>query len=76
MSSDPAVTGKQALRALLKLGFSVDRIEGSHHILRKPGHPHLVVVPVHGSKALPKGTLASILRMARVTKKRFFAAFA
>jgi predicted RNA binding protein YcfA (HicA-like mRNA interferase family) len=74
MSSDPAVSGKDAIRALQNLGFRVDRIEGSHHMMIKEGHPHTVVVPLHGSKPLPKGTLASIIRISRVGKKRFFAA--
>jgi len=74
MSSDPAVSGKEAVRALQGLGFRLDRVEGSHHMLVKAGHPHTVPVPVHGSQALPKGTLASIIRMARVSKKQFFAA--
>ncbi len=43
-------------------------------MLVKDGHPNIVVVPVHGSKVLPKGTLASIIRISRVGKKRFFAA--
>jgi hypothetical protein len=30
----------------------------------KDKHPRTVPIPVHGSKALPKGTLASIIRMA------------
>jgi predicted RNA binding protein YcfA (HicA-like mRNA interferase family) len=74
MSSDPAVSGKTAVRALQKLGFRLDRIEGSHHVLIKSGNPYPVVVPVHSSQALPKGTLASIIRIARVSKKQFFAA--
>jgi predicted RNA binding protein YcfA (HicA-like mRNA interferase family) len=49
-------------------------VEGSHHVLIKAGHPHAIPVPVHGSQALPKGTLASIIRLARVSKKQFFAA--
>jgi predicted RNA binding protein YcfA (HicA-like mRNA interferase family) len=74
MSSDPAVSGKDAVRALQRLGFRLDRVEGSHHMLIKTGHPHTVVVPVHSSQALPKGTLASIIRNAHVSRKRFFAA--
>ena len=74
MSSNPSVTGKGAVRALQRLGFRVDRVEGSHHMLTKAGHPHAVPVPVHGSDALPKGTLASIIRMAGVSKQRFFSA--
>lgn len=74
MSSDPAVSGKDAIRALQSLGFRLDRIEGSHHMLVKEGLTTVVVVPVHGSRPLPKGTLASIIRISRVGKKRFFAA--
>jgi predicted RNA binding protein YcfA (HicA-like mRNA interferase family) len=74
MSSDPAVSGKAAVSALKSLGFRLDRIEGSHHIMVKANHPTVVVVPVHGSKRLPKGTLASIIRIAGVGKKQFFGA--
>lgn len=38
----------------------------------KPSHPFTIPVPVHGSKALPRGTLASIIRMAGATKEQFF----
>ena len=64
MSSDPAASGKDAVRALQRLGFRLDRVEGSHHMLIKDAHPHTVVVPVHGSKPLPNGTLASVIRLA------------
>ena len=74
MSSDPTVSGKDAVRALCKLGFQLDRVEGSHHMMVKAGHPRTVPIPVHSSKPLPKGTLASIIRMAGVGKTRFFAA--
>ncbi|MGA2740213.1 MAG: type II toxin-antitoxin system HicA family toxin [Bryobacteraceae bacterium] len=37
-------------------------MEGSHHMMVKESRPRTVPVPVHGSKALPKGTLASIIR--------------
>ncbi len=39
----------------------------------KSDHPFTVPVPVHGSRPLPKGTLASIIRMAKVTRREFFA---
>jgi predicted RNA binding protein YcfA (HicA-like mRNA interferase family) len=74
MSSDPAVSGKDAVRALRKFGFRLDRVEGSHHMLIKDGHPNTIVVPVHGAKPLPRGTLASIIRIAGVGKRQFFAA--
>ena len=74
MSSEPAVSGKDAVRALQKLGFRVDRIEGSHHMLIKDGHPFTVPVPVHGSRVRPRGTWQSIIRMSGAGKRRFFAA--
>jgi predicted RNA binding protein YcfA (HicA-like mRNA interferase family) len=74
MGSDPSVSGKEAVRALQKLGFRLDRVEGSHHMMVRENHPSVVVVPIHSSKPLPKGTLASIIRIARVGKKQFFAA--
>lgn len=74
MSSDPAVSGKDAVRALTGLGFRLDRVEGSHHMMVKDDHPCTVPIPVHGSRPLPKGTLGSIIRMSGVGKKRFLAA--
>ena len=59
MANLPAVNGSQTIRTLRKFGFRLDRIEGSHHMMVKDGHPRTVPVPVHGSKPLPKGTLAS-----------------
>lgn len=71
MSNFPAVSGKQAVRALLNLGFQLGRVAGSHHIMVKEGSAS-IPVPVHASRELPLGTLASIIRMAGVTKKKFF----
>jgi len=33
MSNFPAVSGRYVIRALEKLGFRLDRIEGSHHAM-------------------------------------------
>ena len=74
MASDPTVSGRDALKALQKLGFRLDRVEGSHHMLVKDGHPYTIVVPVHGSQPLPNGTLRSIIRISGAGKKRFFEA--
>lgn len=74
MSSDPAVSGKDAVRALRKLGFRLDRVEGSHYMMIRDGHRTIVPIPVHGSRPLPRGTLASVIRMSGVGKEAFFAA--
>lgn len=72
MASVPAASGKQAIRALKKLGFRLDRIEGSHHMMVKDGYSRTIPVPMHGAKSLPAGTLASIIRMAGVSRDQFF----
>jgi len=46
------LTGKQMLRLLLRNGWAIDRICGSHHTLIKNGKT--IVLPVH-AKDLGKG---------------------
>jgi predicted RNA binding protein YcfA (HicA-like mRNA interferase family) len=67
----PAVNGKQAIAALEKGGWYVKRIRGSHHVLRHPSIPDAIPVPVHGSRPLKRGTLASILRAAGISRDEF-----
>lgn len=56
------------MRALQRAGFDLVHMPGSHHYLRRPGAPRLVVVPVHGNRDLPAGTLHAILRQAGLTR--------
>jgi len=68
----PAVNGRQVLRALLKAGFVLDRIVGSHHVLKYPGDSRrTVTVPVHAGKDLKRGTVRSIVRQAGFTVEEF-----
>lgn len=71
MSELPAVTGREAIRAFARFGFVEDRVRGSHHVLKKPEHPFLLTVPVHGKKPLTKGTLKSLLRAAELSVEQF-----
>ncbi len=66
------VSGRQLVRALERLGWRVDRIRGSHHIMRHPDRPRLTLaVPVHGNATLPIGTQLSILKDAEVDAAKF-----
>ena len=58
----PVVSGKELIRALERLGFSVVRQRGSHVILRKGSVG--CVVPDH--KEIKIGTLTGILKQAGV----------
>ena len=67
----PATTGQGVLRALLRAGFHVHHVKGSHHSLRHPDRPELrVVVPVH-KKDLPPGTLRNIIKQAGLSEEEF-----
>lgn len=69
----PALNGKEIIAALEKAGFKVSRTRGSHHIMKKDGHPFVVTVAVHGARAIPRGTLHAIIRGAGLTPEGFWA---
>ena len=52
------------MRALIRGGFSLSHVRGSHHYMRRPDGKGLVVVPVHAAQTIPTGTMRSILRQA------------
>ncbi|MDR0842370.1 MAG: type II toxin-antitoxin system HicA family toxin [Acidobacteriota bacterium] len=45
-------------------GWVLARVSGSHHIMQKDGKS--VPIPVHGSRDIPKGTIAQISREAGI----------
>ena len=57
----PVITGKEFIKLLEKLGFSVIRINGSHYRLKHPDG-RITTVPVHKNDSLPKGLLRKIIR--------------
>jgi predicted RNA binding protein YcfA (HicA-like mRNA interferase family) len=67
MTGLPVVTPRQLIRALQRAGFVVHHVRGSHHYLRHPAKPGLLVtVPYHG-RDLKRGTLRAILRQAEMS---------
>lgn len=71
MNRLPRPSGRQVVAALVRAGFEQSHIRGSHHYLRKPGMTALVVVPVHGNRTLPVGTLRSIIRQTGLSDEEF-----
>jgi predicted RNA binding protein YcfA (HicA-like mRNA interferase family) len=68
----PVVTGKRAVQALIRAGFVVDRIVGSHYVLKYPGTSmRTVTVPCHSGRDLKPGTLRSIIRQSGLTVAEF-----
>ena len=70
MSVLPRASGREVVRALMKIGYEQDRQRGSHIILRQIAAPHRrLVVPDHSEVA--KGTLRAIIRQAGLTVDEF-----
>ena len=66
------LSGKDVVRALQRGGFEILRVRGSHRILRRPGVPaSTVIVPVHGTRDLPPGTVRSIIDQSGLTDEQF-----
>jgi predicted RNA binding protein YcfA (HicA-like mRNA interferase family) len=55
---------RKILARLLREGWSVVSIEGSHHKLAHPKHAHKIVL-VHPKKDLPIGTARQVRKAAR-----------
>ena len=66
----PSIKGKQLLKILLGVGYSLDHIQGSHHVLRRSDGKK-VTIPIHGNKEIPKGTLLGILTDLDISKEDF-----
>jgi predicted RNA binding protein YcfA (HicA-like mRNA interferase family) len=68
----PAIRPKQLIRMLERAGFIVNRVTGSHYILKHPAKPNLrVTVPYH-NRDLKRGTLQSIVKQAGLTNDEFW----
>ncbi len=68
MSNIPSFTPKEIVKILIKNGFILDRMKGSHYIYFNKNTGRRVVVPFH-KKDLPKGTFWSIIKSAGLNLK-------
>jgi predicted RNA binding protein YcfA (HicA-like mRNA interferase family) len=69
VSKLPRISGRNAVRALKKIGFYVKRQHGSHIVLRRDDPFAQTVIPDH--KELDRGTLRAILRQIDLSADEF-----
>ena len=71
MPKPPIVSGAQAVKAMQRLGFQVDRQRGSHVVMKRttPEGARGCVIPMHREVAL--GTLRAALKQAGVSVEEF-----
>jgi predicted RNA binding protein YcfA (HicA-like mRNA interferase family) len=67
----PSLHPRKLNQLLAKEGWYRDHQKGGEYIKYKEGHPNPISVPYHGSKALKRGTLQSILKAADVSREDF-----
>jgi predicted RNA binding protein YcfA (HicA-like mRNA interferase family) len=60
MPKSPVLTGKEMLKFLEWLGFTIVRTKGSHYRLRH-ADGRITTVAVHGNTPLPVGTMHKII---------------
>jgi len=60
------MSGKDFIKKLMKDGWELDRVKGSHHIMRKDGIN--LSVPVHGNEDLKPGMLNALNKKAGYKK--------
>jgi len=53
------------IRELVKAGWVLDRVRGSHHVFRHTSRPDIIVVP-HPRKDLGKGLVSKIRKQAGI----------
>lgn len=63
-----AISGKDFVRLLERRGWTLLRVQGSHHIYGKPGSIVRLSVPIHGSTPLKIGLLRHLMKMSGVSE--------
>jgi predicted RNA binding protein YcfA (HicA-like mRNA interferase family) len=63
-----SISGKKLCKLVEKYGWELARIKGSHHIYSKENISTIFIIPVHGNRDLPIGTLKGILKDAGLTE--------
>jgi predicted RNA binding protein YcfA (HicA-like mRNA interferase family) len=51
-------------KIILKDGWSLVRVAGSHYIYVHKSKPGTLIIPCHGSKDIPRGFISGILKKA------------
>ena len=58
------VSGRELARIVQRGGWTLARIQGSHHIFTMPGRRERIVIPIHGNQPLKQGLLRSLMKIA------------
>jgi predicted RNA binding protein YcfA (HicA-like mRNA interferase family) len=63
-----SVSGKEFARVLERHGWTLLRVQGSHHIYGRAGSDVRLSVPLHGNQTLKTGLLRHLMKMAGISE--------
>jgi predicted RNA binding protein YcfA (HicA-like mRNA interferase family) len=58
------VSGRELARLVQQRGWTLARVQGSHHIFTMQGRRERIVIPIHGNQPLKIGLLRSLMKVA------------
>ena len=61
-----SMTGREFARLVERHGWSLLRVQGSHHIYGKPGSVVRLSIPIHGNKPLKMGLLRHLTKISGI----------
>ena len=63
-----SISGKEFAKILERQGYTLLRVQGSHHIYGKTGSDVRLSVPIHGNQTLKTGLLRHLTKMAGISE--------
>jgi predicted RNA binding protein YcfA (HicA-like mRNA interferase family) len=63
-----SVSGKEFARLLERHGWSLLRVQGSHHVYGKAGSNIRLSLPIHGNQTLKTGLLRHLMKLAGLSE--------
>jgi predicted RNA binding protein YcfA (HicA-like mRNA interferase family) len=67
----PSIRSREVARVAEALGFVLDRQRGSHAVYRRDSDNRRIVIPMHASRDLKRGTLRGIITDMGLTVDEF-----
>jgi predicted RNA binding protein YcfA (HicA-like mRNA interferase family) len=58
-----AVSGKRLAKLAESKGWTLSRVNGSHHVYTMPGRIERLVIPIHGNQSLKIGLQRSLMKI-------------
>ena len=61
-----SITGREFARMIERRGWTLLRVNGSHHIYGQAGSPVRISLPIHGNTPLKAGLLRHLAKLADI----------